>query len=125
MQIDVSNGELVDKVSILAIKTEKIQDPAKLANVHKEHELLSGRMKEIGFTEETGEYRELVQVNSMLWDIENDIRAKESAQEFDEEFVELARSVYINNDTRSEIKRRINERTGSELFEEKEHPGYA
>lgn len=124
MEIEVSNGELVDKVSILAIKLQRILSPKKRINIKKEMDLLHENMLAIGITEESREYQHLLEINTKLWDIEDRIRAKESRQEFDDEFVQLARRVYFENDKRSHVKREINIRTGSRIIEEKEYVQY-
>lgn len=124
MKIEVSNGELIDKITILYIKTQKVKNEAKLINIRKEYELLSEDMKELGINEKTPEFQELITVNTALWEIEDKIRIKEAKQEFDDEFIQLARSVYFENDTRAEIKKRINEMTQSLLVEEKEYVEY-
>jgi len=124
MKIEVSTGELVDKVAILAIKLEKFEDEAKKANVRKEYELLAAAMKSAGISPDSGEYLALKEVNLKLWHIEDDIRSKERKKEFDGEFIELARSVYITNDVRAGLKREINLRHKSGLIEEKEYSDY-
>ncbi len=124
MKIEVSLGELVDKVSILAIKLEKIEDPVKLANIRREHELLQHEMRSAGITETSSEYRRLIAINRRLWEIEDSIRAKEAAKTFDAEFVEFARSIYFENDKRAAVKRETNLRFGSELLEEKQYTAY-
>ncbi len=124
MKIEVSNGELVDKVSILSIKLENIKDENKLVNISKEYNLLLAEMKSLKINTDSNEYRELQSVNRELWKIEDKIRIKESNQEFDDEFIQLARSVYFKNDTRFEIKKRINRLTDSLLAEEKEYVNY-
>jgi hypothetical protein len=124
MEIDVSIGEVVDKVSILEIKLEKMKDPTKLANVEKEYTVLKECLEEGGISTDSDDYKELKIVNETLWDIEDRIRLKEQQQEFDEEFIQLARSVYLNNDERSIIKKRINLAHGSDLVEEKEYVNY-
>ena len=124
MKIDISNGELVDKVSILAIKLEKISDPAKRENVKKEYALLVKEMEKLGIYTDNSDYLELVKLNTALWDIENGLRAREQVEVFDDEFINLARNVYFHNDKRAEIKRCINEKTGSGLIEEKEYTEY-
>ena len=124
MKIDVSLGELVDKLSILAIKLYKITDGKKQANIRKEYELLKSEMAAAGITEDSPEYEGLYRVNQSLWDIEDRIRIKESEKAFDDEFVELARSVYFNNDQRAAIKREINIKYGSDLVEEKSYAPY-
>lgn len=124
MKVEVSNGELVDKVSILRIKLNKIKSEEKLKNVRAEFDILFEEMKKLGINENTEEYKELIKVNTDLWEIEDKIRVKELNQEFDEEFIELARSVYIQNDKRFELKKKINAATNSSLFEEKEYVDY-
>ena len=124
MKVEVSIGELADKVSILAIKLEKIADPSKRSNILKEYDLLSKVMKEIGIKNDNKEYEALCHVNRKLWAIEDHIRLKEARKEFDDEFIQLARAVYFTNDERAAIKRRINLAFGSELLEEKEYVDY-
>lgn len=124
MKIEVSVGELVDKVSILEIKIEKIKDAVKSGNVKKEYDVLINSMNSAGVNKDTAEYKELKKINSDLWEIEDRIRIKEKREEFDSEFIELARSVYFNNDKRSEVKRRINIKMNSGLIEEKEYVDY-
>jgi len=124
MKIEVSPGELVDKVSILAIKLEKISDPAKLANIRREYDLLYDEMAAAGISETLPEYERLMAINRKLWEIEDRIRAREAAGTFDDEFIELARSVYFENDKRAAIKREINVRFDSELIEEKQYTAY-
>ena len=107
MKIEVSIGEIVDKLSILQIKTEMIKDEEKLANVKQEYDYLY----DIVFEEmkiEQSDFFDMVSINQKLWKIEDDIRDKERDKVFDEEFVELARSVYFTNDERAEVKKRIN-----------------
>ena len=124
MKIEISLGELVDKVTILGIKLQNIKDPAKLKNIAKEHELLSRSMIASGIAPDSDVFRRLAEVNARLWDIEDQIRLKEAEKKFDAEFIELARSVYFNNDERAAIKREINVAYGSELIEEKEYTPY-
>ena len=124
MEIEVSNGDLVDKVSILRIKLERISSSEKLFNIKKEFDLLYDKMVSIAITEESAEYQRLLEINKRLWDIEDRIRYKESEKKFDDEFIDLARQVYIENDKRSEVKREINIHTGSILIEEKEYVTY-
>lgn len=114
----ISVGELIDKITILEIKEERIADESKRINVEKELEAL--RSIEI-LNIPTDLVDELREVNRSLWDIEDAIREKERMSEFDEKFVELARSVYFTNDRRSRIKRSINEISGSDLIEEKSY----
>lgn len=117
--IPVSIGELLDKISILEIKNEMIQDHEKLKNVQKELELLKEKAKDIEVPENL--IYELKQTNLVLWKIEDSIRNKETLQKFDREFVILARKVYKTNDKRSDIKKEINLYTKSELIEEKSY----
>jgi hypothetical protein len=124
MKVEISNGELVDKVTILSIKRNKIKSPEKLKNIEKEFNTLYQNMTGLGIDEESAEYQELLQVNQILWDVEDELRKKEAAQTFDDEFIELARKVYFTNDKRAEIKRRINTLTKSEFVEEKTYVKY-
>ena len=134
--VPVSFGELLDKIAILQIKSERMTDPAKLANVRKELSALEqnwmqhpGAGVSPGSDEGPGiglvELRaQLKAVNERLWDIEDEIRVKEKAQEFDEDFVRLARSVYFENDERARIKKQINLALGSSYVEEKSYQDY-
>jgi hypothetical protein len=124
MKIEISNGELVDKVSILSVKLKKIKSEEKLVNIRKEYDLLLENMKQLGIAKDSAEYKDLMKINEELWGIEDKIRIKEANKEFDEEFIELARSVYIQNDKRFAVKSRINKMTGSNLTEEKEYVNY-
>lgn len=124
MKVEISNGELVDKVTILFIKKQKITDAAKLANVQKEYDILARDMAKIPLTTEAQEFQELLHVNQALWDIEDKIRRKEALGQFDAEFIALARSVYFENDKRATLKKTINEQTGSALVEEKQYIEY-
>jgi len=124
LKIDVSIGELVDKVTILSIKLEKFSDQQKKANVEKEYNILRQYMNEIGVTVNSDEFTRLKTVNLKLWHIEDDIRIKEAKQEFDDEFIKLARSVYFENDERAAIKKEINLNFNSDLVEEKEYVNY-
>jgi hypothetical protein len=123
---EVSVGEFLDKLTILQIKSERIGDAAKLANVRKELELLNQTWARSPFAENDirKPVRRLKAVNEKLWTIEDDIRIKESTGTFDREFIELARSVYICNDERAAIKRELNLLLGSELVEEKSYADY-
>lgn len=124
MKIEVSNGEIIDKLTILSLKLMHIKDESKLDNIKKEHDLLKNVASEIGIEEENPLYIKLLEVNQKLWDIEDKIRDCERDKDFSEKFIELARSVYFTNDERSVIKREINEATGSKLTEEKSYKEY-
>jgi predicted nuclease with TOPRIM domain len=123
MKIEVSNGEIIDKLTIIRIKLEKIKDKTKLTNLRKEFEELNAIAVKI-ISEDDHLYKALYQVNLELWDIEDHIRDLERKKEFGEDFVNTARSVYIKNDRRSEIKRKINIRTSSGFIEEKSYREY-
>lgn len=124
--VPVSFGELLDKIAILQIKSERMADAAKLANVRKELSALEQTwMAHPAAGKDIVELRgQLKQVNERLWDIEDDIRRKEQAQAFDAEFVRLARSVYFENDERARIKKEINLALGSAYVEEKSYQDY-
>lgn len=122
MNIEVSNGEILDKITILRLKLEHIHDQEKRANIIKEYDFLKDISDEIDYPEDL--YEQLYLVNKALWRIEDDIRNKERNQEFDEEFIKLARSVYFTNDKRSEIKKQINLKTESQFIEEKSYEKY-
>ena len=121
--VPISVGELFDKISILEVKAEAIADPVQHANVIRELAALDAvRAREIAAAPELEAlYAELQSVNRALWRIEDDIRAVERAGQFDDRFIELARSVYRNNDHRAILKRRINQLTGSDIVEEKSY----
>jgi Family of unknown function (DUF6165) len=124
--VPLSPGELLDKITILRIKVARIQDAAKLANVKRELALLEKTWKESGAAahDVALDERALENVNERLWDIEDRIRDKEARQTFDRDFIELARAVYICNDERAAIKKRINLQLGSPLVEEKSYKQY-
>ena len=126
IQTPVSYGELIDKITILEIKSRRITDDAKLANVRNELELLNATWANnaASQTDIAGERARLLAVNELLWDIEDKIRLKERAQAFDQEFIELARAVYFRNDERAAFKREINLKLGSQLVEEKSYQDY-
>jgi hypothetical protein len=126
ISVPVSYGELIDKITILEIKSAHIADPAKLANVRAELDLLSATWAghPASRTPIDDERTRLRAVNQALWDIEDRIRLKEKARVFDAEFVELARSVYVRNDERAAVKREINLKLGSTLVEEKSYQDY-
>ena len=127
MKVEVSTGELVDKLSILEIKLLNIKDKEKTKNVYKELETLNPYFQDL--LDEYGVemknlYTKISKINKILWDIEDHIREKEAKQEFDKKFVELARGVYITNDQRAAVKKEINLLTKSELVEEKSYKDY-
>lgn len=124
MKIEVSNGEIVDKFTILSIKLEMIQERSKLENIRTEYQLLKKALDALKITEADLDLKALCEVNRALWDIEDRIRSKEAAGQFDREFIELARSVYMNNDKRAALKQRINRKTQSSLCEEKSYVNY-
>ena len=125
MKIEVSHGEIVDKLTILQIKKENITDPIKLDNIVKEYNyLLSVVENNLGISTLSPEYLELFSINKELWIIEDDIRDKERNKEFDDEFIKLARSVYYTNDVRAKIKKEINLKYSSGFVEEKSYQAY-
>lgn len=126
ISVEISAGELVDKITILEIKSRRLTDPGMLRNVRRELEvLLEARDQALP---DSGEMRELAaelgRVNEALWRIEDDIRGRERDGDFKDRFIELARSVYRRNDERAAIKRRINELAGSRIVEEKSYADY-
>ena len=123
MKIEVSNGEIIDKLTIVQIKLERIKDSAKLENLRKEYEELASASSSILSTDDPL-YAALYHINCELWDIEDRIRDLERRKDFGDEFIETARAVYIRNDKRSEVKREINIRTSSGLMEEKSYEKY-
>ena len=126
LQVPVSVGEVLDKITILQIKLAHISDAAKRANIQNELDALLPLVAGDAFTTDQMQalMAELKSVNEALWDIEDDIREKEAAKSFDAEFIRLARAVYITNDKRAEIKKQINLATGSALVEEKSSESY-
>lgn len=124
--VPVSPGELLDKITILRIKVARIMDPAKVANVRLELDLLEKTWRDAGCAafDVVRDERALGEVNERLWDVEDLIRDKEAKQTFDREFIELARAVYAANDERAAIKKRINLQLGSRLIEEKSYKPY-
>ncbi len=122
---EVSWGELIDKYTILAIKAERLNDPAKIRNVNAEMEALApAREKAHGLADISTLEADLKAVNEVLWVIEDDIRDCERAKDFGPTFIELARAVYHRNDERAAFKRQINEKLGSRLVEEKSYRAY-
>tara|TARA_B100001996_G_scaffold92641_1_gene69036 strand:- start:297 stop:683 length:387 start_codon:yes stop_codon:yes gene_type:complete len=126
VNIPVSLGELLDKISILEIKNKKILDDNKLVNIKKE---LSGlrevlESSNINLSEINDLYEELYKINLTLWDIEDSIRILEKNESFDQEFIDFARKVYITNDKRFEVKNKINKTFNSKYVEEKSYEDY-
>jgi hypothetical protein len=126
LHVPVSPGELLDKITILRIKSQRIADAAKLANVRLELELLQRTWATLGAATAAvaADEQALQVVNEQLWDIEDRIRDKEAARSFDQDFIELARAVYQRNDERAAIKKRINVVLGSRIVEEKSYQPY-
>jgi hypothetical protein len=123
--VPISPGELLDKITILRIKSARMTDAAKVANVRLELSVLEKTWREaVGSTDVAADEQALQAVNERLWVIEDDIRDKERAQAFDAQFIELARSVYIENDERAAIKKRVNVKLGSRIVEEKSYKPY-
>jgi hypothetical protein len=124
--VPVSPGELLDKITILRIKSQRIHDAAKVANVRAELQLLERTWASLGAVSQqvVADERALQSVNEQLWDIEDRIRDKEALRSFDQDFIELARAVYHRNDERAAIKRRINVALDSSIVEEKSYKPY-
>ena len=115
MLVDISKGELIDKITILEIKLEKIKDETRLNNIRHEYDIL----KELEF--ETPYKEELRKVNTIIWDVEERLRELEKTDTFNEEFIDKARMVYVYNDDRARIKKIINLESGSDIIEEKSY----
>ena len=127
MKVEVSNGELLDKLTILELKLTNIADVQKLSNIQKEHEELSplaGQLFDSYGEELKSLYKKLTEINSELWTIEDDIRECERNKDFGSDFVSLARAVYFTNDKRSDVKKAINLLTDSGFVEEKSYEQY-
>jgi len=126
IRVPISPGEMLDKITILQIKSDRMTDPEKLSNVRLELNALQQTWSESPYAkiDLAAEVTALLEVNERLWVIEDDIRDKERAQAFDAEFIRLARAVYFENDERAAIKRRINVKLGSSIVEEKSYAGY-
>ena len=124
--VPISPGELIDKITILEIKSQRMTDEAKLRNVRNELALLTGTWRASPYAAHdiAAEWAGLRAVNEQLWDIEDRIRDKERDAAFDAAFIELARAVYVTNDERAAIKKRINAKLGSTLVEEKSYAAY-
>ena len=127
MKVEVSNGELLDKLTILELKLTNIADVQKLSKIQKEHDELSPLADQLfdSYGEELKNlYKKLTEINSELWTIEDDIRECERNKDFGSDFVSLARSVYFTNDKRSDVKKAINLLTDSGFVEEKSYEDY-
>ena len=126
IRVPISPGELLDKITILRIKSQRMSDAAKVANVRLELKLLEETWNGSAYAKVdiAADIAALLDVNERLWVIEDDIRDKERAQSFDAEFIRLARAVYVENDERAAIKRRINTTLGSSIVEEKSYRDY-
>lgn len=124
--VPISPGELIDKITILEIKSQRMTDVAKLHNVRAELSLLTETWKASAYsaTDISADWAGLRDVNGKLWDLEDRIRDQERDARFDAEFIDLARAVYVTNDERAAIKKRINTRLGSLLVEEKSYADY-
>jgi len=127
LHVPLSVGEVLDKVTILEIKSERIDDPVKLKNINNELSQLRTLLTDAVFdkTSIKSLVDELKQVNQTLWDIEDNIRDQEMEGTFGDRFIELARAVYVTNDKRAMIKKKLNEATGSTLVEEKSYKDYS
>tara|TARA_Y200000002_G_C22401147_1_gene545695 strand:- start:116 stop:496 length:381 start_codon:yes stop_codon:yes gene_type:complete len=124
IQIPISVGELIDKITILEIKIEKVNNQIKKINIKKELTELTKIFNDLKNTELDPLYRQLKIINKKLWDIEDEIRVHEKNNNFNDEFIELARSVYVTNDERFEIKSKINNLYDSDIVEEKLYEEY-
>lgn len=129
MKIEVSNGEIIDKYTILEIKLSEIKDAAKLKNIQHEFDVLTPDVQSIyeGAKDQNHLkklHNDLLEINKKLWKIEDDIRECERANDFGQAFIDLARAVYYTNDDRSDVKKEINVYTGSDLVEEKSYEDY-
>ncbi|MEQ6123535.1 DUF6165 family protein [Pseudotenacibaculum sp. MALMAid0570] len=129
MKIEVSNGEIIDKYTILEIKLSEIKDENKLKNIQNEYNVLTPDVQSIySACKDEGHlkklHNDLLEVNKKLWKIEDDIRECERAKDFGQTFIDLARAVYYTNDDRSDVKKEINVFTGSDLVEEKSYEDY-
>ncbi|MFA6483230.1 MAG: DUF6165 family protein [Bacteroidales bacterium] len=123
MKIELSNGELLDRLTILEIKLDKIQDAAKLVNIREELSQLKPLVENM-ILSVSGQYKRLTDINRQLWEIEDIIRELENKKQFDDVFIQTARHVYLLNDERAAVKKEINLLTNSGLIEEKSYAGY-
>ena len=122
MIIEISIGEAFDRLTILKIKSEKIKDESKLTNVMKEYFYLQKLLnEELDVTEENEDFKKLLEINETLWEVEDLLREFEEEKSFGDEFIQLARSVYVLNDKRARVKKDINVAYGSQFVEEKSY----
>ncbi len=126
IHVPISPGELIDKITILEIKSERMADPKKIANVRHELSLLRSTWQSSAYSSANiqAEWAALKDINGKLWIIEDEIRDKERDHQFDARFIELARTVYVTNDERAAVKRKINDKLGSTIVEEKSYRDY-
>lgn len=125
MKVEISNGELLDKFSILEIKMGNITDPSKLVNIENEYRELTNDCTDLLRNSSISLlYSELKSINQKLWNVEDDIRECERRKDFGQEFISLAREVYFTNDERARVKKEINLASGSSLVEEKSYQAY-
>ena len=126
IRVDISYGELFDKISILEIKISKLHNPQEIVKVKYELNLLLQELNNSKLNSSiiSSLAKDLKEVNLKLWNIEDEIREKERNKKFDEEFIKLARNVYITNDTRAKIKNEINKKLNSKVFEIKSYEKY-
>ena len=125
VNVPVSVGELIDKLSILQVKKGKVKNPDKLKFIEKEYGLLLSMSSEyFNNVDIISTYKELVDVNTKLWEVEDELRVIENTKVFDDKFIELARAVYYTNDERFSLKNKINELTNSEVREQKDYVNY-
>ncbi len=126
IHVPISPGELIDKLTILQIKSERMTDERKLTNVRLELKSLTDTWSASDYAKINidEEWKELKRINAALWDIEDQIRDEERAKRFGEKFIELARAVYFINDDRAAVKRKINDKLGSKIVEQKSYADY-
>tara|TARA_X000000950_G_scaffold116885_1_gene146662 strand:- start:16147 stop:16533 length:387 start_codon:yes stop_codon:yes gene_type:complete len=126
INVSISTGELVDKLTILEIKLEKIEDSKKLSNVQKEYDILAEHMKELSNNFENVDtfFNKLKKINSKLWEMEDQVRYFMRENKFDKDFINLAKEIHMTNDLRFEVKNEINKQLKSEIFEQKSYPNF-
>ena len=126
MKVELPLGDVIDKISILQIKSERISDPKKLQNIKKELTVLRNAWKQTSHPDvgQLPEWSNLLDVNGKLWDVEDELRRLEALQNFGADFITKARSVYFLNDNRAQLKKSINISLGSTLVEEKSYTNY-